>query len=59
MAWGRDRYTVHLLQTHGEVVGLLGVDLVGDGDGWLGGGGSPQHVHVVVWSEDRTTSLLA
>ena len=45
-AWGRDRYTVHLLQIHGVVVGLLGVDLVGDGDGWLLGGGSLQHVHV-------------
>ena len=62
-AWGRDWYTVHLpafgFQIPGEVVGLLGVDLVGDGDGKLLGGGSPQPVHVVVWSGDQTTSLLA
>ena len=49
-AWGRDWYTVHLpafgFQIPGEVVGLLGVDLVSDGDGGLLGGGSPQHVHV-------------
>ena len=45
-AWGRDWCTVHLLQIHGVVVGLLGVDLLGDGDGGLLGGGSPQHVHV-------------
>ena len=51
-AWGSDWCTVHLLQTHDVIVGLLGVDLVGDGDGKLLGGGSSQLVHVVVWSGD-------
>ena len=62
-AWGRDWNSVHLpafgFQIHGEIVGLLGVDLVSDGDGKLLGGGSPQPVHVVVWSGDRTTLPLA
>ena len=41
-AWGRDWNSVHLLQIHGEIVGLLDVELLGDGDGKLLGVGSPQ-----------------
>ena len=37
-AWGRDWCTVHLLQIHGVVVGLLGVDLLMVMGGCLGAG---------------------
>ena len=46
-AWGRDWYSVHLLQIHGAIVWSAGCGPGGyDGDGWLLGGGSPQLVHV-------------